>query len=659
MTMGLLAPWFLLGAAAIAVPFWLHRLQAQSAERRKFSSTMLLETSEQRVHVRRRLRYLLLLASRVLLLALAIIAFAQPFLERPPKAGAVEAGTSIIVIDTSASMGRSGVFEQAIEAATGIVDDAPGGVALQVAAAGGTLRPAHEPTSDKGAARRALDELRPEAVRMDVGQLAREIGTLAKSATAPVTVHIVSDFQSSAMPARFADAIPPGVGRLVPYPVGTGDPVNWSVTFVRRAGAGVEVGVHAWGLTDGAADVELTINGARSGVRSVTGSGPHVVAFDEVLLQEGDNRALVAVRANDDLDADNRYYAVIPNHPPAPVLLLTGDTAGLPATYITTALESAGESSFDVLALSWRDVEPRVLGRYRWVIVDGLLGLDARLAASLHDYAAGGGNLLAFAGQSRGAPETMPVGGQRLGPAALVARPDRYRSVGQVDTRHPALSGTSGWHRLNVGPGPAIEPSESDRVLVRLDDGSPYVVEQRIGSGLLLTVFDALDNRASDLPVHAVFVGFMLDAAGYLAGRTSRVTSLVTGETASPGSGGGQVVAPDGSTLLELEATARPRPVRLEDPGIYEIHSGDDVFLVAANIDARESDLDPIDQVTLDLWRDSTYAETTAGAGGVRAGAAAAELQLWPWLLLALVLAAIVESVLANHRLAAGTGVSL
>ena len=64
--MGLLAPLFLLGAIAIALPIWLHRLQTQSSERKAFSSAMLLETARQQVHVRKKLKFLpALLAARI------------------------------------------------------------------------------------------------------------------------------------------------------------------------------------------------------------------------------------------------------------------------------------------------------------------------------------------------------------------------------------------------------------------------------------------------------------------------------------------------------------------------------------------------------------------------------------------------------------------
>ena len=60
--MSFVAPFFLLGLVAIVLPVWLHRLQTQNPETEPFGSTMLLEASEQRVHLKTKLRYRLLLA---------------------------------------------------------------------------------------------------------------------------------------------------------------------------------------------------------------------------------------------------------------------------------------------------------------------------------------------------------------------------------------------------------------------------------------------------------------------------------------------------------------------------------------------------------------------------------------------------------------------
>ena len=177
--MGLLAPLFLLGTLAIALPFWLHRLQTKSSNRRPFSSAMLLESTEQQVHVKKKLKYLLLLGLRISLLLLLALAFAKPFLERP--AGTVAdtgAGTRFIVLDTSVSMGRSGVFEQALEQARSAIADAPAGALLQIAAADRTLQLLSPASTDRAAQTAALSAAAVSAQRLDFGRMMLDIERL-------------------------------------------------------------------------------------------------------------------------------------------------------------------------------------------------------------------------------------------------------------------------------------------------------------------------------------------------------------------------------------------------------------------------------------------------------------------------------------------------
>ena len=67
--MALLTPLFLLGFLGLALPWWLHRLETQATEREKFATTRFLEPSKKRIHVRRKLKYLLLMALRMAFLA--------------------------------------------------------------------------------------------------------------------------------------------------------------------------------------------------------------------------------------------------------------------------------------------------------------------------------------------------------------------------------------------------------------------------------------------------------------------------------------------------------------------------------------------------------------------------------------------------------------
>src|SRR5271169_541699 len=101
--MGFLAPWFLVGAAGVALPVYLHLLRRHSTTPHPFSSLMFFERRTQSSIKHRRLRYLLLLSFRAALLLLLALAFANPFIRRT----AASSGSHkmlLIAVDNSFSM---------------------------------------------------------------------------------------------------------------------------------------------------------------------------------------------------------------------------------------------------------------------------------------------------------------------------------------------------------------------------------------------------------------------------------------------------------------------------------------------------------------------------------------------------------------------------
>ena len=287
--MSFVAPLFLAGLLLIGLPFWLHRLQAQSSERKPFSSAMLLESAEQRVYVRKKLKYLLLLALRVILLALLAFAFAGPFISLPPTSiESTDAGTHLVVVDSSASMSRSGTFEQARNEAQRAIDAAPAGALLQVASASSDFELLGDVSADKAAARSALSNLVAGSARLDFGDAMAAVERLASTLPPPVTLHFVSDFQASAMPVRFADFVPANVAELVPRVVGTGEPFNWSVSYARLADDQIQYGLTGDGSRELLGDAELYLNDILVETQGIGQNGPQVMSFDLPALEEGE-----------------------------------------------------------------------------------------------------------------------------------------------------------------------------------------------------------------------------------------------------------------------------------------------------------------------------------------------------------------------------------
>ena len=104
--MGVLAPMYLAGLAALSLPLIFHLVRRTPRGRQEFSSLMFLLPSPPRLTRRSRLDQILLLIMRLAALALLAFAFARPFLRRAAtlQLEDLPARRVVILLDHSASM---------------------------------------------------------------------------------------------------------------------------------------------------------------------------------------------------------------------------------------------------------------------------------------------------------------------------------------------------------------------------------------------------------------------------------------------------------------------------------------------------------------------------------------------------------------------------
>jgi hypothetical protein len=124
--MSVLAPLYIAGALAIALPILFHLIRRTPQGRQTFSSLMFLSPSPPRVTRRSRLNNIFLLLLRGLALALLAFAFARPFLRQDADLTVSEMqGRRIaLLVDTSASMQRGDLWRQAVAHVDRVLDDA-------------------------------------------------------------------------------------------------------------------------------------------------------------------------------------------------------------------------------------------------------------------------------------------------------------------------------------------------------------------------------------------------------------------------------------------------------------------------------------------------------------------------------------------------------
>ncbi|MBI5085716.1 MAG: BatA domain-containing protein [Acidobacteria bacterium] len=303
--MGLFAPWFIAGLGLLGLPVYLHLLKRHRSETQQFSSLMFFEKSTQANLRHRRLDFLVLLTARLALLSLIALAFAQPFLWRAGAAPGT-AGTRLVIVDTSASMGFGDRISRARTEAARLMT--PGSKA---ALFDSRLRLTTPPELARAAV---------TGTRGSLGELARALRAYQETGKAPLDVHFISDLQRSAMPPGFSDLrLGPG-SSITLHPVAGSPEPNWTVESVTapsrvRDGSSAKVQAVIAGFHTKAAKVTavLEVNGrpvARQPAQ-VPASGRAKVEFTGLDIPYGFAQCAVSLEPGDSLSADDRYLFTV------------------------------------------------------------------------------------------------------------------------------------------------------------------------------------------------------------------------------------------------------------------------------------------------------------------------------------------------------------
>ena len=184
----------------------------------------------------------------------------------------------------------------------------------------------------------------------------------------------------------------------------------------------------------------------------------------------------------------------------------------------------------------------------------------------------------------------------------------RFLTVGEADSTHPSMDKANRWDGVRFYFAVKVDPKDS-RVVAKLTDGTPLLLEKKVGEGRVLLLTSGLDNLTNDFPLHPVFIPFIDQTAGYLSGVGSRIGSRVVDSflelrTAKEQSVSVEVVDPDGKRPLSLKEAAAAQTFQLTDTGFYQLRLANGrQDLIGVNADRRESDLDVIPDDVLKLWQ--------------------------------------------------------
>src|SRR5580692_10517875 len=286
--MGLLAPWFLAGIAALGIPFYVHLLRRHTTTPRPFSSLMFFERRTQSSIKHRRLRYLVLLSLRALLF--------------------------VLVIDDSFSMRAGTRLADAKRAALDVLSSRRPTDKAQVMALGSQVQVLTQASIDSAELRAAVDNVQPGDSRASYGELVRAVRSLSETVPTPIELHFFSDMQKSAMPGAFSELALPANVSLVLHPV-VMDPVpNWTVESVNAPGqvfdtkkAHVQAVIAGFGTPAATRTVSLVVNGKTAATKTVEvpANGRATAEFQSLDVPYGFTRCEVRIDSADTFPADD------------------------------------------------------------------------------------------------------------------------------------------------------------------------------------------------------------------------------------------------------------------------------------------------------------------------------------------------------------------
>ena len=527
--LGFLAPAFLLGALAVAVPIVLHLFRRRTDRVVDLPTAGFVPESTVAQQDRRRLRDLLLLALRVAALLVLALSFARPYLL--DDAGRTSVRTTLVVVDTSMSVSAPAAWREVQRLARAAVDEAPAADAVGLVAFDDRGRVVVPPTVSRVEVTDAVAALQPTAGGTNApAGLGVALDALAGG---PGRLVIVSDLQQRAWSAAESLRVPEGVDvRVSPVTVA---PANLTVSALRRDG-GLTAVVQSHANGPRRVTARLAVDGVE---RARTAVDLAALAAREVVFPGPLPASGVAAVSIDDPEGapfDNVRYLPLSAGAVPDITIVTADPpeAARAGVYVQRALE-AGADVWPV-RVGVRDGRAfsttAGAARPAAIVVLGTRTLDRQGRERLAAYVRDGGHVLLALGPDVDLPTLADTIGVplRVAPDPASASPDDGAIV-VSDPRHPVwrqlVGARSALGRVLIEQYRRVLDESAWTVLARFAGGAVALAERRVGAGTVLLFASDLDNRWNRFPLEPGFAPFVLDTIRYLTRDSQYATAFV------------------------------------------------------------------------------------------------------------------------------------
>jgi hypothetical protein len=691
MGISLLAPLFLAGLVALAVPVIIHLTQKTKKEAIPFPSLMFLSRVPYKTTRRQQIRHWWLFLLRSAAIVILVIAFARPWLENDAigTLGLESAREVVVMVDHSYSMGYGDRWQRAQVAARGVVDGLGPEDHGTLVFFSDRTQVVRDQAGDGVALRAAID-----AASVSSGvthyelplQVAEQV--LLESQLPIREAVLITDFQRVGWEGEDDIQLPQGAV-LRRIDVTEGEPSNTAVadvTLDRSFRNGRErVAVLARVVNQGqdsvsAGQISLSIDGEQTASQTIAvgPNGSELVRFPAFAMPQREVRGSVQM-ADDALPVDNTFRFVLSPEQSISVLVLQHANAGRDETlYLTRALAIGSEPPHTVNVRRVTAFQPADLDGRSVVILNDAPFPPGTAGRRLRQFIDDGGGLLVVLG-ARSRTGSWPEEAGDLLPGAIGVPVDRLADRGGTlsvtDYDHPVFDVFSAPRSGDFSEARyfryrSIRDDGRAAVLARFDDGNIALAELQVGTGKVLVWTSDLSNSWNDLPVQPVFLPTMHQVVRHLARYAPQQPWLTAGQVLDlsryvatgvsdldVAESGGQVElivgSPDGEREMR-RVGEEPEYLGLNQQGFYEVRrpgNSDPLGTIAVNLDITESDLSRLDAEQ--LASAVTYRGTSSSGANLAATLSPSEKErrqgLWWYLLVVVLLIMVTESVMSNR----------
>lgn len=667
----------------LAVPVLIHLVRRERSEVVPFSSLMFLLKIPKRMIRQQMLKNILLMALRLLLIALLVGAFARPYLMQSATPDAAQSGQGrgvVMLLDNSYSMRYGMNFDQLKSEALSRINALGGNDRMAIVGFNEGAEVLMNPTTDKGKLRAAVDGLQPSFSGTRFFE-AFSVADRLLSQFAGMEKHLVmiSDFQRTGWNRSSREDI---IGRDVKADlkfvgveksnnVGIDNVSVEATSFVRTYNGRIVARIHNYNPDkEISVPVTLTINDKEVAKKTVVvpASGTALAEFAGGFdLDLGFAKGKVRIQMDDPLPLDNEFLFSIERREKLNVLILD---SGRPrqSFHLKTAFSATSDLPFSVKVGNASAVTVEELGSQDIVIFNDVPRLSDAVRDRMVQARKSGQGQMVILGPNAdlnwwGAVEGFPVKPVRKVDVATAERGKSVIYLTSYDRNHGIFKSFQGTSRLGLNTAQfrnyvELQLNMGASAIGRFDNGQPALVEAAPENRGLLVFASNLDNTWNDLPLKPSFVLFLHQSARYLTGYNAVKSWYTLGEgipvIGALEGGVARVVDPGGTqqSLGELKS-GEQRYYSPATPGFYELRIGRDTRLLAVNPPASEGNLEKMIPEDLLASVQSTLAEEKGAAGIVTTDDKleyARQQMGWWYLLLVALIAGVVELYIANSR---------